>query len=64
MGEQRDTDGFDRDDMMGGQPKDINAKNDNDRLAGLAPDPRLPVPLKGKNRERGEEGYSSDSQTS
>jgi len=48
MGEQRDTDGFDREDMLGGEPKEINAETDNDRLAGLAPF-SFPLPIRDQN---------------
>jgi len=64
MPDHRDTDGFDRDNMLGGEPKDINATTDNNRLAGLRQDPRLPTPLKGKDLEKGEEGYSSENDPS
>jgi len=52
------TDGFDRSNWLGGKPQDINATTDNDRMDGMAQDPRLPVPIKGKREERGEEGFS------
>lgn len=58
MPDKRDTDGFDRENMLGGEPNEINATTDNDRVAGLEQDPRLPTPLKGKDLEKGEEGYS------
>jgi len=54
------TDGFDRSNWLGGGPSEINSESDNNRLAGIEPDPRLPTPLKGKREERGEEGYSVD----
>jgi hypothetical protein len=47
---------FDVDNMLGGEPQDINAKTDNDRLAGIIPDPRLPVPPEGASIK---EAYSN-----
>ena len=35
-------DSFDTENMLPGEPNDINAKADNDMLAGIIPDPRLP----------------------
>ena len=66
MGEKQpqheQTDGFDRDNMLGGDPSQINATSDNNRMDGMAQDPRLPVPIKGKREERGEEGYSVENE--
>ena len=47
MGEIRkgkeDAESFDTDNMLPDESMDINAKTDNDMLAGIIPDPRLPV---------------------
>ena len=45
--EGKPADSFDTENMLPGEPKDINAKTDNDMLAGIIPDPRLPEEPKG-----------------
>jgi hypothetical protein len=50
-----DVGGFENGNMLGGEPKDINAKSDNDRLAGLIADPRLPEPIKGGSTDYSDE---------
>lgn len=50
-------------DMLGGEPKDINAKTDNDRLAGIIPDPRLPVPPTGGSIDHERDGDNMDAES-
>lgn len=49
------SDGFDTENMLPAEPKDINAKSDNDMLAGVIADPRLPERPKGGSTDHSDE---------
>ena len=53
--------GLASDEMLGGDPSEINAKTDNDRLAGVTPDPRLPVPPTGGSIDKSDEKFEDQS---
>lgn len=54
------SDGYDTENMLEDEPQNINATTDNELVAGIIPDERLPVPPTGGSIDQSDERNQGD----